>query len=286
MTRKDRALQDTDPLNFAPTKEKFGITAIPPMARLANEFFAPLLPDVNISIIEHSNKLWLSKLVGKRKDIYGFLAHAQNTKYAVTPLHTMEEYDLFRKAVSVGGEWCPSQGKPNFELMAQWWSGKADGKHIFYKLSEHLSTYYKVWSDQRQETQSMIISKPQRAVHKKRIRSSAYVSHVLPPAKRHQPGISDNSESMMIDIGSDSAINTNSAMILANEEPHNFSASSLAISADPIQASTSQTNTGLHITPVPQAAFGIQSNYIVNEGFQSMSSTPPTFITYSNQRKR
>jgi len=32
VTRKDRALQDTDPLNFAPTKEKFGITAIPPMA--------------------------------------------------------------------------------------------------------------------------------------------------------------------------------------------------------------------------------------------------------------
>ena len=161
VTRKDRALQDTDPLNFAPTKEKFGITAIPPMARLANEFFAPLLPDVNLSIIEHSNKLWLSKLVGKRKDIYGFLAHAQNTKYAVTPLHTTEEYDLFRKAVSVGGEWCPSQGKPNFELMAWWWSGKADGKHIFYKLSEHLSAYYKIWSDQHQETQSMIISKPQ-----------------------------------------------------------------------------------------------------------------------------
>ena len=282
VTRMDRALQDTDPLNFAPTKEKFGITAIPPMARLANEFFAPLLPDVNLSITEHSNKLWLSKLVGKRKDIYGFLAHAQNTKYAVTPLHTTEEYDLFRKAVSVGGEWCPSQGKPNFELMARWWSSKADGKHIFYKLSEHLSTYYKIWSDQRQETQSMIISKPQRQVHEKRIRSSTYVSHVLPPAKRHQPGISDNSEGMMVDIGFDSATNTNSEMILANNT-HNFSVGPLAISADTIQASTSQTNTGLHVNP--QAAFGIQSNYTVNEGFQPMSSTP-TFVPYSNQRKR
>lgn len=277
MTQKDRAPQDTDPLNFAPTKEKFGITAIPPMARLANEFFAaPLLPDVNLSVIEHSNKLWLSKLVGKRKDIYGFLAHAQNTKYAVTPLHTTEEYDLFRKAVSVGGDWCPPQGKPNFELMAWWWSRKADGKHIFYKLSEHLSTYYKIWSDQRQETQSMVISKPQRAVHEKRIRSSTYVSHVLPPAKRHQPGISDNSESMMIDIGFDSAMNTNSGMIVADEEAHNFSVSSLAIAADPIQASASQTNTGLHIAPVPQAALG----------FQSMSSTSSTFISYGSQRKR
>ena len=32
VTRKDRVLQDTDPLNFALTKEKFGVTAIPPMA--------------------------------------------------------------------------------------------------------------------------------------------------------------------------------------------------------------------------------------------------------------
>ena len=211
------------------------------------------------------------------------MAHAQNTKYAVTPLHTTEEYDLFHKAVSVGGEWCPSQGKPNFELMARWWSSKADGKHIFYKLSEHLSTYYKIWSDQHQKTQSMIMSKPQRQVHEKRIRSSAYVSHVLPPAKRHQPGISDNSEGMMVDIGFDSATNTNHEMILANNA-HNFSVGSLAISADTIQASTSQTNTGLHVNP--QAAFSIQSNHIVNEGLQPMSSTPPTFVPYSNQCKR
>ena len=81
---------------------------------------------------------------------------------------------------------------------------------------------------------------------------------------------------MMVDIGFNSAINTNNEMMLADEEAHDFSASSLAISADPIQASTSQTNTGLSITPVPQAEFGIQS----------MSSTPPTFIAYSNQCKR
>ena len=59
VTRKDRVLQDTDPLNFALTKEKFGVTAIPPMARLANEFFSASLSDIDISVNEHSNKLWL-----------------------------------------------------------------------------------------------------------------------------------------------------------------------------------------------------------------------------------
>ena len=125
------------------------------------------------------------KITGKWKDVYGFLAHAQQTKYAVTLLHTTEEYDLFHKAVLVGGEWCPIHGKPNFDLMAQWWSSKADGKNIFYKLFEHLTTYDKSWSDHQQENQTLVISKPQHEAHEKIIWSSAYVSHVLPPAKRH-----------------------------------------------------------------------------------------------------
>ena len=38
----------------------------------------------------------------------------------------------------------------------------------------------------------MLTSQPQRQPHEKRIRSAIYVSHVLPAAKRHQPGIINN----------------------------------------------------------------------------------------------
>jgi len=67
-----------------------------------------------------------------------------------------------------------------------------DGKIIFYKLQEHLATYYKTWSEHCQEMQTMLASQPQRQPHEKRIWSTNYVSHVLPPAKWHQPGISNN----------------------------------------------------------------------------------------------
>ena len=146
---------------------------IPPMLRLAHEFFSS---NSNPVISDYSNALWLSKLTGKQKNVYEFLAQAQGTKYAVTPLHTTKEYDLFYKAVSVGGQWCPVRGKPNFDLMAKWWSEKAKGKTIFYKLSEHLSTYYKSWSERQQENQTMVISKSHRESHEKRIQSSTYVS--------------------------------------------------------------------------------------------------------------
>ena len=38
----------------------------------------------------------------------------------------------------------------------------------------------------------MLASQPQRQPHEKRIRSTTYVSHVLPAAKRHHPGITNN----------------------------------------------------------------------------------------------
>ena len=70
-----RGFSKTDPLDFAPTRERFGIASIPPITRIANEFFAHSNtgPQVDFS----SNKIWLSKLIGKQKDNYAFLAFAQ-----------------------------------------------------------------------------------------------------------------------------------------------------------------------------------------------------------------
>ncbi len=160
-----RLLQDTDPLDFAPTRERFGIAAIPPMTRISNEFFAH--PNTNLQVDFTSNKLWLSKLIGKQKDNYAFLAFAQQTKYAVIPLHTVDEFNLFHSAVSPGGEYASAHGLPNFDQMVQWWSEKANGKTIFYKLREHLTAHYKTWSEHRQEKQTMLASQPQRQPHEK-----------------------------------------------------------------------------------------------------------------------
>jgi len=98
----------------------------------------------------YPTKLHLSKLKGKCNDVYSYLATAQHTKFTVTPLHTKEEFLLYNNTVSHGGEpWCLQAGKPTFHKMATWWSSKANGKTIFYKLPEHFAIYHKKWVDKR-----------------------------------------------------------------------------------------------------------------------------------------
>ena len=138
---------DTNPLDFSPTSEKFGIAMISSDTRVNCNFMGSDL-QIQPSIQPvYTTKLHLSKLCGSQKDVYTFLSKAQETKFAVTPIHTKEEFELFFKAVSPGCNWC-TRNKPQFEQMAYsgWWSGNANGKTIFYKLPEHLSTHYAKFS--------------------------------------------------------------------------------------------------------------------------------------------
>ena len=116
----------------------------------------------------YATKLHLSRLRGESKDTYTFLARAQGTKFAVTPVHSKGEFDLFAKAILPGGEWC-TQNKPQFEQMACWWSAHVDGKSVFYKLPVDLSTYYTKFSEKRQTRQTMIESQPQHQCNQMRI---------------------------------------------------------------------------------------------------------------------
>jgi hypothetical protein len=138
----------------------------------------------------YPTKLLFSQLQGKWKDIYEYLANAQQTKYAVIPLHTEDEFNLFHEAVKVGGIWAAPTGLPDFDNMATWWSSKANGKTIFYKLREHLTTYYKIWSDKRKQNEAMVASLPVRKKNDSRIRSVGHIAHVLPAALHNQPGVS------------------------------------------------------------------------------------------------
>lgn len=95
-------------------------------------------------IARDGDMLVLIQLKAKQRDIYMFLAEAQDTKFAVVPFHTETEFEAFHKAVSIGGQWCPTTSTPNFDDMVKWWSGIAQGSQnkIFYKLREHLVAYW------------------------------------------------------------------------------------------------------------------------------------------------
>ena len=206
-------MSDTDPLDFGLTSEQFGITSIPSETRINCNFVgADLEMQMLVQPVYAVTKLHLSRLHGERKDTYTFLAKAQGTKFAVTPVHSKGEFDLFAKAILPGGEWC-TKNKPQFEKMAYWWSSHADGKAIFYKLPEHLSTYYNKFSERRQTRQTMIESQPQRQRNQIRIQSHNHHAKVLPA----------------IEVHTTSRINV---LVTETEHPMDYSHHSMAISND------------------------------------------------------
>ena len=82
--------------------------------------------------------------------------------------------------------------------MAAWWSGQADGKTIFYKLPEHLSTYHKKWLERRNISQSMVASEPMRQPNTRRIRSRLHIAQVLNPATQAHPGVFSTAENIVV----------------------------------------------------------------------------------------
>ncbi|KAE9390707.1 hypothetical protein BT96DRAFT_1002033 [Gymnopus androsaceus JB14] len=195
-----RVVLETDPLTFPPTSEKFGITRISDEIRIANDFNVTeevLDSEVEITEVPESlsshfsgipSQLRFGRLSGKQRNSYTYLAGVQGTKYAVTPIHTKEEYELFNKLVKIGGEFAAVRGKPNFETMVVYWSSKANGTNIFYKLKEHLSTFYKKWNELRIINQTMVQSHNARQPHQQHIQSEMYVAQTLEPSHRAHPG--------------------------------------------------------------------------------------------------
>lgn len=121
----------------------------------------------------------LVKLSGARTDCYEFLASAHDTKFALTPIHTNEEYALFTRALRTDGPFAVANGTPNFRQMAKWWSSQVNGKKIFYKLPEQLKSHYKTWSALRAEMTTLQLTEKDREQFMELIRSDAHTSVVL-----------------------------------------------------------------------------------------------------------
>ncbi|KAG1871812.1 hypothetical protein DFJ58DRAFT_722558 [Suillus subalutaceus] len=76
-----------------------------------------------------------------------FIAESQGTLVAILPGHTHKERDLFQLLIQSSPLFSDSNQQPNWTALAVVWAGHADGHNIFYKLPEHLKTYYKTWTD-------------------------------------------------------------------------------------------------------------------------------------------
>jgi len=179
---------ESDPLSFVQTHEQFGITRIPDILRIKCNFDGQVVHDPRTTSEEQISitsiypvKLHLASLRGKRTNIYEYLAAAQRTKFAVVPMHTAQEFQLFNTSVSLHGDWFSPAQDPDFEAMAAWWSGKADGKTIFYKMHKHLENHYKKWTGKKRETENMMNSINKRKKNEEIIQAPSYAAEVLQP---------------------------------------------------------------------------------------------------------
>ncbi|KAJ7936744.1 hypothetical protein B0H13DRAFT_2303452 [Mycena leptocephala] len=158
---------------FKPPHKTFIISELPQKVR--DEFDIP--PHDRPSPIDDKiPPMPLVNLSGARTDCYGYLASVQDTKFALVPMHTNEEYRLFNKKVR---EFMDTDGQPNFKVMAIWWSTQVNGKTIFFKIPEHLQAHFKTWTAIRSEITTLHATVEQRAKFMNIIRSDAHTSVVL-----------------------------------------------------------------------------------------------------------
>jgi hypothetical protein len=120
-------------MGFAQTKETFGISAIPIedttrygfVSRMDIEDEAGPVPGPWVTPPKYT-------LETKRVNRYHFLARAQKTKYAVTPMHTDKEFMLFNKELGIGGKFFTlGSGQPNWHKIAQWCRTRQTEKPYF-----------------------------------------------------------------------------------------------------------------------------------------------------------
>ena len=79
-------------------------------------------------------------------------------KFAVGPMDTTQEFQLFDTSVSLHGDWFSPAQDPDFEAMAAWLSGNVDRKTLFYKMHKHLRNYYKKWAGKKSENENIMNS--------------------------------------------------------------------------------------------------------------------------------
>ena len=76
-----------------------------------------------------------------------YLACRQEAKYAIVPVHTDQERQLFSRILN--NHFVEQGLQPDWVLFAKLWSKEANGKDIFYKTPESILTYYNDWTKER-----------------------------------------------------------------------------------------------------------------------------------------
>jgi hypothetical protein len=134
-------------LCFQPSDEVFGICPRPAETMAACGIVLQQQP----TLVVNKDELCLSslvtlssKLLQVRNSQYLFLAKKQNCKFAITPVHTKNEQKLFHQLMRDKFATSPRIDWIEFAVL---WNRTANGEDLFYKTTEELIHYEKVWRE-------------------------------------------------------------------------------------------------------------------------------------------
>ncbi|KAG6848519.1 hypothetical protein H0H93_016335 [Arthromyces matolae] len=113
-----------------------------------------------------------------------YLALRQNTRVAILPIHTPDERGLFKLLLANPDGPFSGRTEPNWMDVAAQWNNHANGLTIFYKLPEHLKSYWKKWQENANEKNSISIN---RATFDNIVRSLSLPQSSIPHVMSGQP---------------------------------------------------------------------------------------------------
>ena len=109
---------------------------------------------------------------------YSFLSRRQQSRFAILPVHTSAEQDIFLR---IHMDNFLQDSSPNWAESARLWSQKVNGSSIFYKTPEDLKSYFEAWKQKRMISKSQSISTV-KFVHATRSRIQAVARNKNAPA--------------------------------------------------------------------------------------------------------
>lgn len=130
-------VQWSNPFFYAKTNEKFNIAPMPPEIRLLNNI--PPFSTIEANQMQDQGVKMLE------------VAKTQNARFAILPVHTEAEKRLFSFTINryLANDLLkvnmPSSS-PVWQDFAREWNLAADGKNIFFKISNYLEAYHKRWT--------------------------------------------------------------------------------------------------------------------------------------------
>lgn len=152
-TRTDYATAFGDLANFKSSGQVFGIIPMDKETLVFSYGMEPAAADTNVNSTtlydEHLDVLCTYSKRASRKytDQFKFLSAVQGTRFAVVPIHTKTEINLYKQMVQKYPKFMSTTKQKDWIEFSKLWSPNANGKTIFYKSPDHLRQYSNIMKD-------------------------------------------------------------------------------------------------------------------------------------------